>query len=390
MADRSISLGIMQIDVTGRASERLTRLTERASARFTDTLKPETRLAVRNFQLSEPSLTPGDAGYDALDFVQLGINEKTERRLAFLILVTEVEISAASFSYLLALPSQLTNVAIISTRRLAELGTPEADNEDLLADRLGTLMVHCFGRLVNLDYVSGQPANYLYALDSPDDLDAMVRFTDAQFATIKANLPLEANDRFSEGNTTLFFLSQTLANLPRIIRGALRSNPLRIATKLPTMIATALSVIIIMIFGAETWDFAAAVRPDQLSVFSVAAFFLSTLILYRAFSFKLVSTRNGSTSESSVVTAAATYLALFLTLLVLFVAFGLLMYGIIVYVFPDALMSTWTTDTDGNSFNTHVQLSIFLAAVGVLSGSLGGSSDTRSVVRNVLFATDET
>jgi hypothetical protein len=37
-----------------------------------------------------------------------------------------------------------------------------------------------------------------------------------------------------------------------------------------------------------------------------------------------------------------------------------------------------------------MRLVVFLASVGVLSGSLGGSADSRSVVRNVLFAADET
>jgi hypothetical protein len=90
------------------------------------------------------------------------------------------------------------------------------------------------------------------------------------------------------------------------------------------------------------------------------------------------------------VTAAATYLALVLTLICLFLMFGVLMYGVVVFVFPDPLMSTWTSDKDGSAFGAHMRLVVFLASVGVLSGSLGGSVDSRSVVRNVLFAADET
>ena len=37
----------------------------------------------------------------------------------------------------------------------------------------------------------------------------------------------------------------------------------------------------------------------------------------------------------------------------------------------------------------HLKLSAFLAAMGVLAGSLGGRSDSRDLVRNVLFLTEE-
>jgi hypothetical protein len=386
----TIQVGIMKVDVTGQDAPTLSLLTERATKTFTSALHREARIDVRSFSFNGPNLTPGDHGYQALDFVQIGINEKTERRLAFLLLVTEVEIAAASFSYLLALPSQLTNVAIISTRRLADRGSPEASDNDLLSDRLATLMLHCFGRLLNLDYTAGNERNYLYPIRLPTDLDGMNRFDEGQYVTIATNLPREANNHFSSDNRFSFVARQIAGNLPRIFRGALRANPLRIATKLPTMIATALSVIIVLIFGSETWDFASSVSSGQLTVFIVASFAAASFVLYQAFSFRLVATRHGNTSESSVVTAAATYLALLFTLAVLFVALALVMYGVVLFVFPDPLMSTWTSDQDGSTVGAHFRLVLFLAAVGILSGSLGGSADSRSVVRNVLFATDET
>ena len=155
------------------------------------------------------------------------------------------------------------------------------------------------------------------------------------------------------------------------------------------MIATALSVIIVLIFGGETWDFAAAASARQVAVFAVASFCAATFVLYRAFSFRLVDTRHGNTSESSVVTAGATLLALALTLLCLFAAFAALMYGVVVFTFPDALMRAWTSAEDGTTFAAHLRLVAFLASVGILSSSLGGSADLRSVVRNVLFSVDE-
>ena len=386
---RHIEVGLLKVDVTGRESERLERLVARATTHFRTALRDEPRLTVSTYAVDRPNLSPGEKGYRALDFVQLGLDEKTERRLAFLLVVTEVDIAAASLSYLLALPSQLTNVAIVSTRRLADYGAAERDDAALMGDRLGTLLVHCFGRLLNLPY---HPAadNYLARIREPHDLDAMRTWTAAQLTHMARTLPEEANDRYSQAGKWGFVLRQTLANVPRIVRGALNARPLRLATKLPTMIATALSGIILLIFGGETWDFAAAVDYGQLAVFVVASFVTAVFVLYRAFSFRLVATRRGRFSESAVVTAGATYLALVLTLLILFAAFALLMYGVVVFVFPDALMSSWTSVRDGAEAGAHLRLVLFLAAVGLLSGSLGGSADSRTVVRNVLFAADET
>ena len=379
----------MKMDVAGEDARSLSSLTAGATARFERELLRETRLRVDPLTFDGPNLTPAEGGYAALDFVQIGINEKTERKLSFLLIITEVEINAASLSYLLALPSQLTNVSIISTRRLAELGSHEHDDIPLMTDRLATLMLHCFGRMLNLAHHPDR-SNYMATIVEPADLDPMTHFTEAQFGKMAEDLPAEANDRFSDGNRTGFALSQTLANLPRILRAAFRANPVKIASKLPTMIATALSVNVILVFGAETWDFAASVSTQQLAVFVVGTFVAATYVLYQAFSFRLVSARHGEISESAVVTAGATYLAVFLTLVVLFVLFGGIIYGLVALVFPDALMSTWTTAEDGAQFGDHLRLSMFLAAVGVLSGSLGGSADSRSVVRNVLFAVDET
>ncbi len=380
----------MKLEVAGKDDGgALAALTGAAAAGFSRIIQQELRIRVESFSFAGPGLTPDENGYRALDFVQIGINEKTERQLAFLLIITDVEIAAASMSYLLALPSQLTNVAVISTRRLIAYGQDTLPHEELGRDRLITLMLHCFGRLLNLKYVTA-PTNYLARVQVPDDLDAMQQFTDRQLRQMAENLPREANDRYSEGSKLAFVVRYTVGNLPRIVRGAIRANPLRIATKLPTMIATALSVIVVLIFGGETWDFAASVSYGQLAVFVLSSFLAATFVLYRAFSFRLISTRRGQTSESSVVTAGATYLALVLTLICLFLLFGALMYGVVVFVFPDPLMRTWTSDQDGSSVAAHMRLAAFLAAVGVLSGSLGGSADSRSVVRNVLFAVDET
>ena len=46
------------------------------------------------------------------------MTEKLERGVQFLLIVTEVDLAATALSYVVALPSRLTNVAVVSTKRL--------------------------------------------------------------------------------------------------------------------------------------------------------------------------------------------------------------------------------------------------------------------------------
>jgi hypothetical protein len=92
----------------------------------------------------------------------------------------------------------------------------------------------------------------------------------------------------------------------------------------------------------------------------------------------------------TVVTSADTVLCLLLTILLLFSGFALLVFGGIVTIFPPKLMETWPTVDPAVRTLDHVKLSLFLAAPGVLAGSLGGRADSQALVRGVLFINEET
>lgn len=159
---------------------------------------------------------------------------------------------------------------------------------------------------------------------------------------------------------------------------------------MPTMIAAALSVIVVLLFGAETWDVATAVSVPQIVAFSAMCLSGAAFVLYRAFAFDTLLSRDRRLTESAVVTTAATVLSLLLTLLVMFAFFGGLMYVVVITVFPAALMESWPGVGAATTALDHFKLSLFLAAMGVLAGSLGGRSDSRDLVRGVLFITEET
>ncbi|WP_412069669.1 hypothetical protein [Rubrivirga sp. IMCC43871] len=386
------AIGIMTLDVEGKDSDGFRRLVDRAVRQVEATLTGDLALRTDLFAFEGPHLVPGAGAYAPLDFLQIGIAEKLERRLPFLLIVTEVDLTSSSLAYALALPSQLTNVGVVSTKRLDPGFWGDDPAPDRAASRLTSLLLHTFGHLLNLAHDPDR-SNVMYPVEQVEDLDGMNELGDAQREQIRVMLPREAHDSRAAGTSwrarAAFTLKTLAVDAGSIARAVARANPLRLATRMPTMIAAGLSVIIVLLFGAETWDVAAAVTMPQVLLFSAVSFGAAAFVLYRAFAIESLLGRDRRLAESTVVTAAATVLSLVATLGVLFVAFAGLMYIGVITVFPEQLMETWATVGAATDTLDHVKLSLFLAAMGVLAGSLGGRSDSRDLVRGVLFLTEE-
>ncbi len=384
-------VGVMTMEIEGRDSERFQARTQRAAQAVDRALTDALGVRVDLLAFEGPHLTPAAGAYAPLDFLQIGLTEKLERGVHFLLIVTEVDLAASTLSYTLALPSQLTNVAIVSTKRLdpAFWGDDVADREDVVVARLATLLLHSFGHLLNLGHHDA-PGNAMRSVVGVEDLDGGAAFDDDQRASMRAALPREAHERTSRG-PHLGFVLGTLARDWRSLAAAVRrANPFRLAARLPTMVTAALSVLIVVFFSPEMWDVASTVELYQLLAFSAVAVGASSAVLYQAFAFRGVLGRGRVLAESTVVTSAATLLSLVLTMLVLYSAFAVLVYVGIVTLFPRQLMETWPTVDPAVRVLDHVKMSLFVSALAVLAGSLGGRADSKTLVRAVLFVDEET
>lgn len=385
----AFTVGVMTMEVEGRDSERFHGVVARAVAQLQAVFAHEPQLRTQVIAFPGPHLMPGAGRYAPLDFLEIGLAEKLERDLPFLLIVTEVDLSSSSLAYTLALQSQLTNVAIISTRRLDPGFWGDAPDPERASRRLSALMLHSFGHLVGLRHAP-RPTDAMYPIEGVEDLDRMGRLTEAQLERVARTLPRKANER-SARRGKLGFVCRTLVRDAGLIgRAVLRANPFRLLARMPTMLAAALSVIVVLLFGAETWDVAYAVSVPQIASFAVMCLGAAAFVLYSAFAFDTLLGRDGRITESSIVTVAATLLSLILTLLLIFAFFGGLMYLAIVTVFPEQLMESWPGAGEATTALDHIKLSLFLAAMGVLAGSLGGRSDSRDLVRGVLFISEDT
>ncbi|MGB3542468.1 hypothetical protein [Rubrivirga sp.] len=385
------AVGVMTMDVEGKSSEGFNRIVEQGVRQVEAVLD---RLGLRTdlFAFEGPHLTPAAGAYAPLDFLEIGIAEKLERKLPFLLVVTEVDLSSSTLAYTLALPSQLTNVGIVSTKRLDPGFWGDDPDPDRAAHRLSALLLHTLGHLLNLRH-SSDDSNVMHPVEGVEDLDGKQAFTDQQQQRLRAMLPRESHDTFAPGRGRLerwaFVLKTVVADAGSIGRAVARAHPFRLVTHMPTMIAAGLSVIVVLLFSAETWDVAGAATLGQAVLFSVISLLSAAFVLYRAFAFDALLGRDGRLAESTVVTTTATMVSLGFALVSLFLLFGGLMYFGVVTVFPERLMAAWSTGDPATSTLDHVKLSLFLAAMGVLAGSLGGRSDSRDLVRSVLFLNEE-
>lgn len=390
-SDPRYRVGIMVMDVEGREPEALSQLVRQATMGFEKALSEEKRLEIAILSFAGPHLTPSGGAYAPLDFLEVGMAEKTERGLPFLLIVTEVDLSATRLAYTLSLPSPLTNIAVLSTKRLNPGFWGEGEEHGVAVDRLTSLMLHSFGHLLNLPYEKA-PCNAMARLESVRDLDEMTGFSDAQLLRMKRTLPKEAHDRASNGGGLVeqmrLVLSVLSGDAAEILRSAVRAGPIRLIGKLPTLIAAAVSVITVLLFSPEIWDVASTVTMLQVTLFAGVAIAVALLVLYRAFALNVRVSREGQLTETAVVTVATTLLTLAASLLTLFAAFACCMYLAIVSIFPEKLMTTWPTVDPAVRTYDHVKMSLFLASMGIIAGSLGGRTDRRDLVRGVLFSTD--
>lgn len=382
------TLGVMKTPVSGGDDQRFDRLVDQAMAELRTRLS-SLDLALDTFTFDGPPLLSSGGQFQPLDYLELGLAEKLERRVNFLIVVTEGDMKATQIPYVVAYPSRLTNIGLISVRRLLPDFWGRDRDDAAAAQRLVSLILHTFGHILNLGH-SPEPTNVMHDFSSVDSLDRMSQLSEVQLEQMARNIGVEAHDEQARGSSLQFWWRHVKGNLGVIGDTLLRANPLRLIPKLPTFLTAALSVVAVLFFSAEVWDVADAVAAYQIVLFMVVAATVATLVLYRTFGFGTLLDRERLVSESTVVTQTTTLLAVLLTVVSLLVLFFGLTFLAAVTIFPRELMSQWVSVDAADDAVDHIKLSLFLASMAVLTGSLGGRGDSKRLVRAVLFLDEET
>ena len=339
------------------------------------------------FSVSRLSLAPSAGAYSALDFLEIGMRENAIHDFHFLIIITEVTLLPQNMPFVLALPSQITNIGVISTRHLDREENLQPTSEKV-KNRLSHLITHTLGHIFNLPHVD-DTKNFMFNLREVDDLDGMRYLSLNQIDQVRKILPEEARNRRARRSDWRFILSQIIANRKSILRSVIKTNPVSLLGKMPTMITTGLSVSLVLFFSAEFWDIAGSIELYQLATFALVSLVLAVSLLYRAFAFGAVITRSKTLTESSVVTQTTTLIVITITVLMTLVLFFLLYFLAALTIFPRKLMRTWPTVDEMRGVINFVRLGLLMGSMATLTGSLGGRAESKNILRQVLFIDEE-
>ncbi len=388
-AKNPYTIGIMCVKVEQtQASENFAGLVDRGTALFRNSMG-DLDVHIIIFQFTGPHLIPVEGAYLPFDFLQLGMSEKIERGIDFLLILTEVDLSPSSHTYVLAYPSQLTNIGIVSTKRMWPEFWGRPPNPALASQRLSALLLHIFGHLVGLAHTD-DPSNVMFDFTVIDDLDVMRAYSPAQIDQIERDLPREAHEQVSQRHRTRFAIGRVGANAGLILRGLVQVNPFRLMTRLPTMVTAGISAIILFLFNAYIWTVGGHIALFQIVGFSILALVGAELLLYSSFGVNALVNRRRGLAESTVITVATAHLSLISVLLLIYLLFLALVFLATIFIIPPNLMLNWPNLTPIVSPLDHLKLAMFMAGIGVLTGSLGGRSDSPKVIRSILFLDEET
>jgi len=373
----------MKTSLLQDVSPQLHQIVETATQQIRQRLTERLELEVEVFEFAASPFRSTQAGYSPLDLLQVGLSEKANRNIHFLLIVLEADLITTSHVHRLFLPSKLTNIGLLSTRRLNPKFWGNADDIDTTTQRLTTLMLHTLGHILELTH-EADPKNIMYSLQSIGDLDAMHTITDDQIEQMNEMIPLEAHEEVADKSKLGFVVKHIFSNIRIIAETVREANPFALAFKLSTVMTAAFSVIIILFFTAEIWDVAGALEFAPLVLFSVIALASSTAVYYSVF--KIGSNyRRSRLGESRVIIIVSVIITLLMVNLLLYALFFGVSLVSALLMFPEELKSTWATVYPADTWIAQVKLGMFLATMGVLTGSLGGRADSETIIYEVLF-----
>lgn len=90
------TIGVVKMEVEGRDSDHFNEVVAHAVVELEAVFAHEPFLRTHLHHFAGPHLTPGAGNYAPLDLLEIGIAEKLERDLPFLIIVTEVDLSSTA------------------------------------------------------------------------------------------------------------------------------------------------------------------------------------------------------------------------------------------------------------------------------------------------------
>lgn len=331
--------------------------------------------------------------------LEYGATERHAKHWDFACVVTGADLLSYYKPYTLGVLSRSVNVAVMSTVRLDPQAThsapTSAERVTLMVHRLYALALHLFGHLNGLSH-DEDPSEFMYDLQTVDDLDRMQYFSAAHIERLTAALHTVADVRLEEqepgarAHPLWFYLRSAWIGRHDICSAILRAKPWEFPFRFNRLTSTAMSALLILLVTAEVWD----VGMHQAAEFVIGLSFCTLLLtcIYILRRHRLLARRQSSTlNEQTVFTNISIIAVVFLGMLTTYALLFLIALGLGAVLFHRQVIAGWAISLEGEiRFAHYVTLAAFVASLGLLIGALGASFEQQNYFRHVIYIDEET
>lgn len=354
------------------------------------------------FDWQMPLVERRDLGQDIREepvaLLDFGIDERDAMHWDFCLVVTDADLVSHYKPYALAVPSRSVAVGVISTARIDPKAEgremPEEERTRVMARRIHALALHLFGHLNGLEH-GGELPQAMFDLREVADLDRMDGYDAGNVARLREELEDVADVRLEEvrgaASRPLAFYPRALwMNLDDVASAVRLAQPWMFPVRLSRLTTAAASALVILLITAEAWDLGMSQRPAFVVLLSLLTLCATTGYVLKRQRL-LVRRGRRRLTEQTVVTNVSIALTVMLGLAVTYAALFLLTLLLARLLFPAHLIETWAASVeDGIGLRHYLVLAAFVAAMGILIGSLGASFEKESYFRHIAYVDEET
>ena len=332
------------------------------------------------------------------DLARQAREERDEQGWDFALVLTAADLISHYKPFSLAVICSSLDVAIVSTSRVDPQATaPDtADDERVrqIQTRVVRLMMHSMGHWLGLTH-HADPVNAMHDIASVEELSSGFEFTPEQIEAMQEALTLIADQRLEEradarrASLAMFYLLAAWENRDEVFDAVAQAKPWEFPTRLSRLTTAAVSTVLVLMMTAETWDM--AMSQSWLSAGCLFGFSIVSTTAYVAVRQQLFLRRNGRRITEQIVTSnisataivATGMFVMFVLLLVLAIAAGLLL-------FPDDVVQGWAASIERPIRMEHYGLlAATVSSLGILIGALGASFEQQHHFRHVVFVDEE-
>lgn len=388
MAGPIIDAGILVSYSPTADAESLGRFARRLTDRIGGKLEQSAEATWR-FHFTERTRLPNDDACRPSSFLDEASLQMVEGPYDLVVVLTDVGLVSSRRSIVGGLASPSSRIAVLSTRKLllSPRGQPVRSLEDKVVHRnAATLLLHLIGHLMGLHHTR-QTEGVMVPFTFEEDRQSPKYNPRAKAALRRAASHFP--DPIQEGGRLrrfLFHITSAVRNPLHIVKFLWQNRAPFLALSLPRLATAAVTPTFILVFTAETWDVGVNMSNASVCMFGILSILAATCYLTTVQSLYFPRSQNHRITRHMALLNVVIFLTIFLAVVGLFVMVGLLMLFVEMYIFPAGLITAWPSlENPVVSFGDKLRLAAFISIVGVLTGTLAGGLENRSVIRHLML-----